>query len=65
VQVIKSGQPYLAVQLIDDVIQDISQPDVLIESQPMPKWAIGTYYTIRNGKVVENEQRKNEMGVLL
>ncbi len=65
VQVIKSGQPYLAVQLEQDVIVDISKPDVLITEQPMPEWTVGTYYTVRNGKVVENETRKNEMGVLL
>jgi hypothetical protein len=65
VQVIKSGHPYLAVQLEQDVIRDISKPDVLITEQPMPEWVVGTYYTVRNGKIVENEQIKNEMGVLL
>jgi hypothetical protein len=65
VQVIKSGHPYLAVQLENDVIRDISKPDVLITEQPMPKWVVGTFYTVRNGKIVENEQIKNEMGVLL
>jgi hypothetical protein len=65
VQVIKSGKPYLAVQLENDVIKDITKPDVLIEKQPIPEWVVGTYYTVRNGKVVENETRKQEMGVLL
>jgi hypothetical protein len=65
VQVIRSGQPYLAVQLEKDVIVDISKPDVLIQQQDLPQWTVGTYYTVRNGKVVENETRKQEMGVLL
>lgn len=65
VQVIKSGKPYLAVQLENDVIKDITNPSVLIEKQPMPEWVVGTYYTVRNGKIVENEQIKQEMGVLL
>ena len=65
VQVIKSGHPYLAVQLEQDVIRDISKPDVLITEQPMPDYVVGTYFTVRNGKIVENEQIKNQMGVLL
>lgn len=65
VQVIRSGKPYLAVQLENDVIKDITKPDVLIEKQPIPEWVVGTYYTVRNGKVVENETRKQEMGVIL
>ena len=65
VQVIKSGHPYLAVQLENDVIRDISKPDVLIAEQPMPDYVVGTYFTVRNGKIVENEQIKNQMGVLL
>jgi hypothetical protein len=58
VQVIKSSQPYLAVHLDNGVIQKITKPDVLITEQPLPQMVENTYYTVENGKVVENKLQK-------
>lgn len=58
VQVIKTNQPYLAVHIDNGVIQKITQPDVLIEKQPLPINVEQTYYTVENGRVVENKEMK-------
>lgn len=66
IQVIKSSQPYLAVQIEGNVIRDITRPDVLIRDQELPKYVVDTYFTVENGKVVENKTQKELMkGVLL
>jgi len=66
IQVIKSTQPYLAVHIEDNVIREITRPSVLIRDQEIPKYVIDTYYTIENGKIVENLTQKELIkGVLL
>lgn len=66
VQVIRTGKPYLAVQLENGVIRAITKPSALIVEQPLPEHVVDTYYTIENGKVVEHQQQKEILkGVLL
>jgi hypothetical protein len=66
VQVIRTGKPYLAVTLEDNVIKGITKPSQLIVEQPLPQYVIDTYYTVENGTIVENEQQKELVkGVLL
>lgn len=66
VQVIRTGKPYLAVQLENGIIRQITKPDALIVEQPLPNHVVDTYYTVENGKVVEHEQQKELVkGVLL
>ena len=58
VQIIKSSQPYLAVHMDNGVIRKITKPDLLIPEQPLPAIVENTYYTVENGKVVENKLQK-------
>jgi hypothetical protein len=66
IQVIRTGKPYLAVSIKDNVINGITKPNQLIVEQPLPKYVIDTYYTVENGTIVENQQQKELLkGVLL
>jgi hypothetical protein len=61
IQVIKTNQPYLAVHMDNGVIKKITQPDVLIEKQDLPAHVEQSYYTVENGKVIENKIRKEQI----
>ena len=61
VQVIKTNQPYLAVHMDNGLVQKITKPDVLIPEQPLPDKVENTYYTVENGKIVENQLRKEQL----
>lgn len=60
-QIIRSGQPYLAVHMEGDIIKKVSKPDYLIAEQALPKYVEDTYYTVENGRIVEHVLRKEQM----
>jgi len=61
IQIIKSGQPYLAVHMQGDIIKKVTKPDYLISEQLLPKYVEDTYYTVENGKIVEHVLRKEQI----
>ena len=58
VQIIRSGQPYLAVHMEGQIIKKITKPDYLISEQPLPDIVENTYYTVENGRIVEHKLQK-------
>lgn len=58
VQIIKSGKPYLAVYMENNVIRKITKPQALLPDQPLPDIIEDTYFTVENGKIVEHKQMK-------
>lgn len=64
-QVIRSGQPYLAVHMEGDIIKRVSKPDYLIAEQVLPTYVEDTYYTVENGKIVEHVLRKEQLKEVL
>jgi hypothetical protein len=61
VQIIRSGQPYLAVHMNGPIVNKVTQPDHLIPEQKLPKYVEDTYYTVENGKIVEHVLRKEQI----
>lgn len=65
VQIIRSGQPYLAVHMQGDIIKKVTKPDYLIAEQPLPRYVEDTYYTVDNGRIVEHVLRKEQIKEVL
>jgi len=65
VQIIKSGQPYLAVHMQGDIIKKVTKPDYLIAEQSLPRYVENTYYTVDNGRIVEHVLRKEQIKEVL
>lgn len=65
IQIIRSGQPYLAVHMQGKVIKKITKPDYLISDQPLPEYVENTYYTVEGGEIVEHVLTKEQIKEVL
>jgi len=65
IQIIRSGQPYLAVHMEGKIIKKITKPDYLISDQPLPEYVENTYYTVESGEIVEHVLTKEQIKEVL
>jgi hypothetical protein len=65
IQIIKSGQPYLAVHMDGEIIKKITKPTYLITEQVLPQYVEDTFYTVEDGQIVEHELRKEQIKEVL